>query len=48
MPMGCLREWVEHFYENVWIHRARQGLGGLSPLAAAEAAIGAIWPFERG
>ncbi len=31
------RDWVEHYYENVWIHRPRQGLGGLSPLAAAEA-----------
>ena len=32
------REWVEHYYENLWIHRPRQGLGGLSPMAAAEAA----------
>ena len=32
------REWVEHYYEDLWIHRPRQGLGGLSPLAAAEAA----------
>ena len=31
------REWVEHYYEDLWIHRPRQGLGGLSPLAAAEA-----------
>ncbi len=35
---GLLRDWVEHFYENEWIHRARQGLNGLSPLAAAQAA----------
>jgi tetratricopeptide (TPR) repeat protein len=32
------REWVEHYYEDLWIHRPRQGLGGLSPLAAAKAA----------
>jgi hypothetical protein len=32
------REWVEHYYEDIWIHRPRQGLGGLSPLAAAMAA----------
>jgi hypothetical protein len=32
------REWVEHYYEDLWIQRPRQGLGGLSPLAAAEAA----------
>jgi tetratricopeptide (TPR) repeat protein len=32
------RDWVEHYYEDVWIHRPRQGLGGRSPLAAAEAA----------
>ena len=32
------REWVEHYYEDLWIHRPRQGLGGRSPLAAAEAA----------
>jgi tetratricopeptide (TPR) repeat protein len=32
------REWVEHYYEDLWIHRSRQGLGGRSPLAAAEAA----------
>jgi hypothetical protein len=32
------REWVEHYYEDLWIHRPRQGLGGLSPLAAAVAA----------
>ncbi len=31
------RGWVEHYYEDIWIHRPRQGLGGLSPLAAAEA-----------
>ena len=29
------REWVEHFYEDEWIHRTRQSLGGLSPLGAA-------------
>lgn len=29
------REVVEDFYENRWIHRPRQGLDGLSPLAAA-------------
>src|SRR5439155_18629067 len=33
-----LREWVEHFYEDEWIHRARQGLDGLSPIGAARAA----------
>lgn len=32
------REWVEHYYEDLWIHRPRQGLGGRSPMAAAEAA----------
>jgi tetratricopeptide (TPR) repeat protein len=32
------REWVEHYYEDLWIHRPRQGLGGLTPLAAAQAA----------
>jgi tetratricopeptide (TPR) repeat protein len=31
------RGWVEHYYEDIWIHRPRQGLGGLSPLAAADA-----------
>ena len=36
------REWVEHYYENLWTHRPRQGLGGLSPMAAAEAAIGGM------
>ena len=35
---GLLRDWVEHFYENLWIHRARQGLNDLSPLAAAHQA----------
>ncbi|MGP0064664.1 MAG: hypothetical protein ACLQGP_13835 [Isosphaeraceae bacterium] len=30
-----MREWVEYYYENEWIHRVRQGLGGRSPLAAA-------------
>ncbi len=29
------REWAEHFYEDEWIHRTRQALGGLSPLGAA-------------
>ncbi len=29
------RETVEGFYEDRWIHRPRQGLDGLSPLAAA-------------
>lgn len=29
------REMVEDFYEDRWIHRPRQGLDGLSPLAAA-------------
>jgi hypothetical protein len=32
------REWVEHYYEDLWIHRPRQGLDGRTPLAAAEAA----------
>ena len=30
------RETVETYYENQWIHRPRQGLDGLSPLAAAQ------------
>ena len=30
------RETVETYYENHWIHRPRQGLDGLSPLAAAQ------------
>jgi tetratricopeptide (TPR) repeat protein len=30
-----LREVVENHYENEWIHRPRQGLDGLTPLAAA-------------
>lgn len=34
------REWVEHYYENTWIHVPRQALDGLSPLAAAEKAHG--------
>src|SRR5262245_35868667 len=29
------REAVESYYENDWIHRPRQGLDGLSPLAAS-------------
>ncbi len=33
-----MREWVEHYQENEWIHRERQGLGGLSPLGAAREA----------
>jgi tetratricopeptide (TPR) repeat protein len=33
-----LRDWVEHFYEDIWIHRTRQALEGLSPLAAAHRA----------
>jgi tetratricopeptide (TPR) repeat protein len=32
------RETVEAFYENQWIHRPRQGLDGLSPLAASQSA----------
>ena len=32
------RETVETYYENQWIHRPRQGLDGLSPLAASQAA----------
>jgi tetratricopeptide (TPR) repeat protein len=32
------REWVEHYYEDLWIHRPRHGLDGRTPLAAAEAA----------
>ncbi|WP_165228676.1 tetratricopeptide repeat protein [Aquisphaera insulae] len=32
------REIVESYYENHWIHKPRQGLDGLSPLAASEAA----------
>ncbi|WP_337175768.1 hypothetical protein [Paludisphaera sp.] len=34
------REVVEDFHENRWIHRPRQGLDGLSPLAAARDARG--------
>lgn len=34
------REVVESFYEDRWIHRPRQGLEGLSPLAAARDARG--------
>jgi tetratricopeptide (TPR) repeat protein len=33
-----LREWIEHYYEDEWVHRARQGLDGLSPLMAAQKA----------
>jgi tetratricopeptide (TPR) repeat protein len=32
------REAVEHFYEDLWIHRPRQGLGNVSPLEASRAA----------
>ncbi|QEH37238.1 Tetratricopeptide repeat protein [Aquisphaera giovannonii] len=32
------REIVESYYENQWIHHPRQGLDGLSPLAASQAA----------
>jgi hypothetical protein len=32
------REWVEHYYEDLWIHRSRHGLDDRSPIAAAEAA----------
>ena len=34
------REWVEHYYEDMWIHRPRHGLDGRTPIAAAEAAHG--------
>jgi hypothetical protein len=40
-PAGAdhlVRDWIEHFYENEWIHRARQGLAGLSPRSAADEA----------
>ena len=30
------REALESYYENQWIHRPRQGLDGLSPLAASQ------------
>lgn len=32
------REAVEHFYEDLWIHRPRQALGNVSPLEASRAA----------
>ncbi len=32
------REWVERYFEDLWIHRARHGLDDRSPMAAAEAA----------
>ncbi len=32
------REAVEHYFENQWIHRARHGLDGRSPLSAAHEA----------
>jgi len=32
------RESVEHYFENQWIHRPRQGLDGRSPLAAGHLA----------
>ena len=33
---GLAREAIESYYENQWIHRPRQGLDGLSPLAASQ------------
>ena len=36
LPTGWRRESVESYYENQWIHRPRQGLDGLSPLAASQ------------
>jgi tetratricopeptide (TPR) repeat protein len=33
---GFAREAVENYYENIWIHRPRQSLDGLSPLAASQ------------
>ncbi len=33
-----IRETCEVYYENEWIHRPRQGLDGLSPLAASQEA----------
>ena len=35
-PTSLARETVEAYYENQWIHRPRQGLDGLSPLAASQ------------
>lgn len=32
------RDWVERYYEDIWIHRPRHGLADRSPIAAAEAA----------
>lgn len=32
------REAVEHYYENLWIHQPRQGLGDLTPLQASRLA----------
>jgi tetratricopeptide (TPR) repeat protein len=32
------REWVEHYYEDLWIHRVRHGLDDRTPLATAAAA----------
>jgi tetratricopeptide (TPR) repeat protein len=32
------REAIEHYFENVWLHRIRKGLGERSPLAAAKSA----------
>jgi tetratricopeptide (TPR) repeat protein len=40
-PAGAdhlVRDWIEHFYEDEWIHRERQGLAGLSPMSAADEA----------
>lgn len=33
------REAVEHYYEDVWIHRPRRGLEGLAPLEASRRAM---------
>lgn len=32
------RDWVEHYYEDLWVRRPRQSLGGRNPLDTAEAA----------
>lgn len=32
------REVVEHYYEDAWIHEARHGLDGLTPLAVSQSA----------
>ncbi len=31
------RDWIEHYYEDLWIRRPRQSLGGRTPLETAEA-----------